>query len=76
LYYGTQVEGKALASLFLADIKSDDSSIEVLAKDVTMIEDADKIGSVTSNPIVAFFDKPIIKVVENAEERVSTVSRK
>lgn len=77
LYYGTQVEGKELASLFLADIKSDDSSNEVLAKeDSTVIEDADKIGSVTSNPIVSFFGKPIVKVLNVVDERVSTVSGK
>jgi mannose-P-dolichol utilization defect protein 1 len=75
LYYGTQVEGRELASLFLDDIKSDDSSIEILAKDASIIEDADKLGSVTSNPIVTFFNKPIIKV-ENVDERVSIVSRK
>lgn len=78
LYYGTAVEGKELTSLFLADIKSDDSNgIEAnYVKDSTLVmEDVDGIGNVTNNPIMAkIYD--MINVKNDADERVQTVSKK
>ncbi len=78
LYYGTAVEGKELTSLFLADIKSDDSNVieANYVKDSTLVmEDVDGIGNVTNNPIMAkIYD--MINVKNDADERVQTVSKK
>ena len=69
IYYGTKFEGKTLSSLFLADIKSDDGSDEKPI-DLFIAEDVDNIGSVTSNPIVAGFDKKIINAVESVSRTI------
>ena len=75
LYYGTAVEGKELTSLFLADIKSDDSNVIKANYSTLVMEDVDGIGNVTNNPIMAkIYD--MIKVNNDADERVQTVSKK